>query len=114
MLPRRGLRLEPLEPRDLLSFMAPPNYDFVIPPDTLGNRLAFGLAVGDFNGDGLTDLVTAGGVSSSPGVVSVLLGNGDGSFRAPVSFQVGSDPHTAAVADFNSDGRLDVATANTE
>jgi hypothetical protein len=44
--------------------------------------------------------------------VSVLLGNGDGSFRAPVSYPVGSSPGSVAVGDFNGDGHLDLVTAN--
>src|SRR5439155_22436125 len=44
--------------------------------------------------------------------VAVLLGNGDGTFQAPRSFAVGSSPLSAAVADINGDGRLDLAVAN--
>jgi hypothetical protein len=44
--------------------------------------------------------------------VSVLLGNGDGSFQAARSFGAGSGPRSVAVGDFNGDGRLDLAVAN--
>ena len=44
--------------------------------------------------------------------LSVLLGNGDGSFQAARSFTAGSFPISVAVADFNSDGRQDLAVAN--
>jgi hypothetical protein len=44
--------------------------------------------------------------------VSVLLGNGDGSFQPQQSFAVGSFPYSLAVADLNGDGKPDVVTAN--
>ena len=68
------------------------------------------MVVGDFNGDGKTDLAVAdlGGVSN----VSVLMGNGDGTFRAKLDYGAGSGPNAVAVGDFNGDGRADLATAN--
>jgi hypothetical protein len=48
----------------------------------------------------------------SSGTVSVLLGNGDGTFQAARSFAAGSGPASVAVGDFNGDGHLDVAVAN--
>jgi hypothetical protein len=46
------------------------------------------------------------------GGVSVLLGNGDGSFQAARSFAAGTHPQSVAVGDFNSDGMQDLAVAN--
>src|SRR5262245_28650548 len=69
----------------------------------------FSVAVGDFNGDKVEDLVVANYGSDN---VSVLLGNGDGTFQAARNFGVGSDPHSVAVGDFNGDGKPDVAVAN--
>jgi hypothetical protein len=69
------------------------------------------LAVGDFNGDGLLDLAVAND-SYFNGTVSVLLGNGDGSFAAARTFAAGSMPRSVAVGDFNGDGLLDLAVAN--
>ena len=72
------------------------------------------LAVGDFNGDGVQDLATANFGSNTPAdtTVSVLLGNGDGTFRPPQTFGVGRGPLWVAAGDFNGDGRLDLAVPN--
>jgi autotransporter-associated beta strand protein len=73
------------------------------------DRRAYGIAVGDFNGDGKLDLVTANSDDSS---VSVLLGNGDGTFIQSSIDVSPSRPQSVAVADFNGDGKLDIVTAN--
>ncbi len=67
------------------------------------------MAVGDFNGDGKPDLIVS---NSNGGSVSVLLGNGDGSFQAPMNSSLGITPGALAVGDFNGDGKADVAVAN--
>src|SRR4028119_184722 len=76
------------------------------PPTDLST---FSVAVGDFNKDGNSDLVTANYATSD---VSLLLGNGDGTFGAATYLGVGSNPTSVAVADFNGDGNSDLATAN--
>ena len=53
------------------------------------------VAIGDFNADGLPDIL-ANNLSSN---VSVLLGNGDGTFQPPVQFAVGNHPFSIAIAD---------------
>jgi hypothetical protein len=60
------------------------------------------LAVGDFNNNGTLDVAVAVGSG-----VSVLLGNGQGGFAAPIFLQGGADKIIAA--DFNNDGKLDLA-----
>jgi hypothetical protein len=70
------------------------------------------IAVGDFNHDGKLDAVVINSTSSFQGI-SVLLGNGDGTFQLPVSYPIQSPPITLAVADFNNDGFLDVAVGTT-
>ncbi len=87
------------------SFQVPPSFAVGISPESV--------AVADLNGDGIPDLVVAnsGGYFDN-GSVSVLLGNGDGSFRPARSFAVGSFPRSVAVGDFNGDGIPDLAVAN--
>ena len=75
------------------------------------------VAVGDVNADGVPDLVVASQCASSgnctTGQVSVLLGNGDGTFKSPVPYSIGlGNSYFVAVADFNGDGKLDLAVAN--
>ena len=71
------------------------------------------VAVGDFNGDGVPDLAFSLAFFSSGGI-SILLGNGDGSFSAPSETQVGESTTSLAVADFNADSVLDLATTDRE
>jgi hypothetical protein len=72
----------------------------------------FAVAVGDFNGDGKPDIAVANAGGGVAGNVSVLLGNGDGTFQAAVNYRAGTGPDAVVVADFNSDGKLDLAVAN--
>src|SRR5690242_3693570 len=69
------------------------------------------LAVGDVNGGGIVDLVT---VNSAANTISVVLGNGDGTFATvPINYTVGgTGPQALAFGDFNGDNKLDVVTAD--
>src|SRR3989442_1019108 len=82
---------------------------FIARRDFAAGRSPDSVAVGDFNGDGRLDLAVANFGSND---VSVLLGNGDGTFQAALSFAAGSGPSSVAVGDFNGDGNLDLAVAN--
>ena len=66
------------------------------------------VAVGDFNGDHIPDLVTVDAASPCP-CISVLLGNGDGTFQAPINTKPSFGPSAIGIGDFNRDGKLDVA-----
>jgi hypothetical protein len=76
------------------------------------------VAVGDFNGDGKPDLAVAddgydaSSATQENGAVWVLLGNGDGTFQAPVRYSTVTHPQSVAVGDFNGDGKPDLAVAN--
>ena len=67
-----------------------------------------GIATGDFNGDDLLDLAT---VNSTSDDMSILLGNGNGTFQAPVSFGIGKIPMSVVTAEVTGDARLDLIVA---
>ena len=66
------------------------------------------LTSGDFNGDGKVDVATVSGNN-----VIILLGNGDGTFQAPLSSYAGTSPTRISTGDVNGDGHIDVVVANT-
>jgi hypothetical protein len=70
------------------------------------------LAVGDFNEDGKQDLAVANSGSTGIGGVTILLGNGDGTFTTGASLTTGDGPFAIVTADFNKDGHLDLAVSN--
>jgi hypothetical protein len=98
------LTVERLENRTLLSFQAAQAFDAAQTP--------VAVAVGDFNGDGILDVVTAGTNFSHS--VNLLLGNGDGTFQPPRSFSTNELPRGLAVGDFRHNGHLDVAIAGVQ
>jgi hypothetical protein len=67
------------------------------------------IALGDFNADGRLDLAVGKSLGTN---VSVLLGNGDGTFQDAVDYPTGNVPYWVTVGDFNGDGKLDLAVAN--
>src|SRR5262249_28572531 len=95
------LCLEPLKARTLLSFLPPVPYrvgDFPV-----------AVAVGDFNGDGNLDIATTNNDSRT---VSVLLGNGDGSFQPAVNYDAGGNPFGLAVGHLHDPNILDLVVVN--
>jgi hypothetical protein len=66
------------------------------------------LAVGDLNGDGRVDLAVADDVQ---GVVHVLLGNGDGTFKQGADIRDDSSPEAVLIADVDGDGKADLVMA---
>src|ERR1044071_2109311 len=88
---------EAVEERTLMSFTAPVSY--------AGGTTPSAVEIRDFNGDGINDVAA---LNSSPAPVSVMLGNGDGTFQSPVTSPAGGAGTTMAVADFNHDGNVDI------
>ncbi|WP_348641342.1 chitobiase/beta-hexosaminidase C-terminal domain-containing protein [Granulicella aggregans] len=81
-----------------------------VPGSLTAGPSSLGLALGDFNGDGVLDLAVTNYGAISSNQVTVLLGKGDGSFNAAVSYSVqGFNSKSAVVEDFNGDGIADLA-----
>ena len=82
-----------------------------------GGIILSSVLVKDVNGDGKPDILATNGCadnSCSSGSVGVLLGNGNGTFQAPISYNPGgSGSFSMAMADVNGDGKLDLLVANT-
>ncbi len=76
----------------------------------VSGRIPF-LTVGDFNDDGRPDLVTQNISNFDSDTVSIFLGRGDGTFQAAPDVAAGAIFGSVTVADFNADGRLDLAIA---
>ncbi|HTS67720.1 MAG TPA: FG-GAP-like repeat-containing protein, partial [Terriglobia bacterium] len=85
------------------TFQPPVNYSIGNPPQAI--------VAGDFNGDGIPDLAVVNTGNPQQSVVSILLGNGNGTFQAHVDFAVGMAGVSLVAGDFNGDGRLDLAVA---
>jgi hypothetical protein len=78
----------------------------------------WGLVTGDFNGDGRPDIAVANHSGPTPGTfangVNVLIAKADGTFQSAVNYPGGIGPTHLLSADLNLDGKLDLATANSE
>jgi cysteine-rich repeat protein len=84
-------------------------------PSYFGANVPGNQAAGDLNGDGKLDLIIPeiGASDTDPGDVAILLGNGDGTFTAKPSLVAGTHPVTVVIADFNGDGKPDLAVNDT-
>ena len=93
--------MEGLEDRRLLAFDLAVDYGVGASPQSV--------VTADFNNDGRMDVATSNSGSNS---VSVLLGNGNGTFQPARNSSAGTWPLSLAVGDFNNDGILDLVTRN--
>src|SRR3954447_25181721 len=106
--PGRRLRVETLEDRTVPSFTVAKS--FPVGPNNGTGIKPVSVAVGDFDGDGRLDAATAN--QDSHNLVSVLRGNGDGTFLTSADINIGRKSDFIKAADLNADGRLDLVTAN--
>ena len=80
------------------------------PPKAMGHAtVPWSVALGDFDGDGHLDIVTANTASNT---ASILLGKGDGTFAAKVDYATGDGPATLVLGDVNGDSKLDLVVVN--
>jgi hypothetical protein len=84
-------------------------FDPALPPTVGVGTGPRGVVTGDFNGDGKLDLAVT---NNGDDTVSILLGNGNGTFGAKTDFNTGDGPRGVVAADFNRDGVLDLAIAD--
>jgi hypothetical protein len=85
---------------------------FTAKPDIAVAGFLRAVAVGDFNGDSKPDLAVSTDANANSGNVSIRLGNGAGTFTAKPDVAVGEEPVSFVVADFNGDGKTDLASVN--
>ncbi len=87
------------------TFQTPMSFAAGVEPDAI--------VVGDFNGDGLLDLAVAdAGLQGSGAGVSILMGNGNGTFQSPIPYSFGEDPSSIVTGHFTASGALDLAVAD--
>ncbi len=83
--------------------------DFYTPTTDNGEAYGWDIATGDFNGDGFTDVVVANCCGDATVGITVFLSRGDGSLLPGVNYGAGGNWSFVTVADFNKDGKMDIA-----
>ena len=93
------------------TFGQTPDYTLSGLPDPVSSNSLGTAVAGDFNGDGKQDVAVFGIGVNPPSAIVTGLGKGDGTFKAPVSSPIPTAVDvTPVLADFDSDGKLDIAT----
>lgn len=95
----------------LVTFMNNGNgFNSAIVTDAGTNKEPYSIVAADFNSDGYPDLMTANYGGTNAGV-SLFLYAGNGYVAAPVTFSIGASAYDLVAADFNGDGKMDVAAS---
>ena len=92
------------------TFRAARSYD--APDSFTQDDYSYGIASGDFNGDGFADVVIGQDANNDATGVVVYLSNADGTFQPGVSYGTSSTLAYVTVADFNGDKKLDIAATD--
>ncbi|HVI08395.1 MAG TPA: FG-GAP-like repeat-containing protein [Candidatus Binatia bacterium] len=90
------------------QFVSAADLNFFRSDNTTG-KAPYGVAVGDFNHDGFDDIAVANDDGLS---VSVLIGNGNGTFQPHVDYSTGGNSTNVATTDLNGDGKLDLVVTS--
>jgi FG-GAP-like repeat/Bacterial Ig-like domain (group 3) len=95
-------------PSTMAVFLGKANGEFQSPVSYPTGYFTSGIVAGDFNNDGILDLLAM----SQDGTIAMFLGNGDGTFKTPKVDNIGGLPVAIVLGDFDRDGILDFATVD--
>lgn len=94
-----------LEDRSIPAFLAPTSFN--------AGPVPGGIAIGDFNGDAKSDMaVISQQTALTPASIGIFTSNGDGTFASGASYPVAASAFDTLAGDFNGDGKLDLAIAD--